>query len=1221
MLKALELVGFKSFADKTRFEFPRGITAVVGPNGSGKSNVVDAIKWVLGEQSVKSLRGKEMADVIFNGSGSRPPLHSAETTLTFDNADGLLPIETPEVQITRRVYRSGDGEYLINRQPCRLRDIRDLFSGTGAATEAYSVIEQGKVDILLQSSPRDRRVIFEEAAGISRFKAKKVESLRRLERVEQNLLRLADIVDEVENQLRGVRKQATKAQRYKEYSDRLQGLRTQVGLADWRQLGKRLASITAEATAIADEVSRNRAQAEALEDRGESLELEIAELGERVRVCESRVAENRERIATHESTIEHERERCRELEREQERYRGQLALLLTRAGSLQENWKATQAAVRAAEEEHHAVVRRLAIGEQALGELSDQLRRLTEENESRRASHTELLRLAAAASNQITSLEQQAAAAQLAIERHDERQDELATLVASAAAELESCQRALEQAQHQVEQCGRALASARVALAEAIAERRVALDQLGSLRERHGRASERAALLTELEQRQEGLAHGVRDLLLRARQESTGPLSRIRGLVAELLQADIEMAPLVDVALGPIAQYLVVDAGNRFMEELDPVALGIQARVGFVGVDFALPPTWLDELDLSSEPGVIGRGDQFVQAAPEMTGLARRLLGRTWFVERLEHALRLFAGVATGLQFVTLAGEVLAPDGTIVLGPPPGATGLISRKSELRALAQQIAELEVNIADQDALARRLAGQVSEREEGVQSAVDAEKQSHEQFAESRLARGAAEERHRQLASQTTIVLRDRRRAVEQRQSSEHALASARGRLEAIETELAERDREITAAKQHIDQLEAERQALARQATGAQVQGAKSEERLANLRGQLQQLEQDHEERQRAIAERREHLADAERRAAQAEWTILQAESELALVYLNKEESVRESSRLIALREKLRPERGAIVQEAQAIRLELRNLEERLHAKELAAGEVRFERDALAARLREDYGIELSQLEHQPTPDELHQREQVDEEIAELRRRIAAIGNVNLGALDELGELEARYESLSSQFKDLSSAKRSLEQIIQRINADSRRLLSENIETVRGHFQELFRKLFGGGQADIVLEEGVDILDCGMEIIARPPGKEPRNISLLSGGEKTLTCVALLLAIFRSRPSPFCVLDEVDAALDEANIERFIGVLQEFLAWTQFIIVTHSKKTMTCAQTLYGVTMQESGVSKRVSVRFEDVSDNGEFCWHGGADADSSGQQAAGGEVAGDETQAA
>jgi chromosome segregation protein len=399
--------------------------------------------------------------------------------------------------------------------------------------------------------------------------------------------------------------------------------------------------------------------------------------------------------------------------------------------------------------------------------------------------------------------------------------------------------------------------------------------------------------------------------------------------------------------------------------------------------------------------------------------------------------------------------------------------------------------------------------------------------------------------------------------------------------------------MSAGVSQLNELEQARQRFGREAGATKIEMVKSEQRLGHLRGQKSQLERDQQERGRALADSRSHLEVCQERLQDASRNILRAESEVAELYLRKEAYAAEAERHLQTRENWRELKSSLSAESQRIRARIRKLEARLHAKELAAGEVRHERTTLVDRLREDYNIDLAELEHTPTDEELQERAEVEREIGELRGKLNSIGGVNLDALEELDELEARYATLSSQYQDLSSAKASLESIIGKINADSRRLFADTLEVVREHFQTLFRKLFGGGHADIILEEGVDILDSGIEIVARPPGKEPRSISLLSGGEKTLTCVALLLAIFRSRPSPFCVLDEVDAALDEANIERFIGVLQEFLTWTQFIVVTHSKKTMTCASTLYGITMQESGVSKRVSVRFEDVSDNGEI----------------------------
>jgi chromosome segregation protein len=397
----------------------------------------------------------------------------------------------------------------------------------------------------------------------------------------------------------------------------------------------------------------------------------------------------------------------------------------------------------------------------------------------------------------------------------------------------------------------------------------------------------------------------------------------------------------------------------------------------------------------------------------------------------------------------------------------------------------------------------------------------------------------------------------------------------------------------AIAERIRNLEADWQIRNRETTETKVELAKSEERLRNLRARMMQYEEGRQERGRAIAESREALSLCSRRAEEARWNILRAESEVAEQYLRKESFAARTVELVNRREEVQQHRSALSAEIQRVRGRIRKLEEKIHTRELSANEIRHERTTLADRLREDYGIELAELDHEPTSEEQRQREEVQQEIDELRRKINNLGNVNLEALEELQQLEDRYNSLATQYKDLASAKNSLQRIIDKINTDSRQLFSDTLQTVKGHFQTLFRDLFGGGHADIVLEEGVDILESGIEIVARPPGKEPRSISLLSGGEKTLTCVALLLAIFRSRPSPFCVLDEVDAALDEANIDRFIKVLQDFPAWTQFIIVTHSKKTMTCANTIYGVTMQESGVSKQVSVRFEDVSDDGEI----------------------------
>jgi len=1216
MLKALELVGFKSFADKTRFEFPRGITAIVGPNGSGKSNVVDAIKWVLGEQSVKSLRGKEMADVIFNGSGSRRALNSAEITLTLDNSRGVLAVDTPEVHISRRVYRSGESEYLINRQPTRLRDIRDLLAGTGMGTQAYSVIEQGKVDVLLQSSARDRRVIFEEAAGISRFKARKVEALRRLERVEQNLLRLSDIVDEVDNRLRSVKLQANKARRYKEYMDRLQELRTQVALVDWTRLTERLEGFEGELSALSGQRDAAAAEAEALEARVLEAETRAGDLTEAIRDYESQTAADRERIAAGESTIEHERARSRDLEQEIARHRRQLAAMNLRAGGLEQQLRLTRQTVEAVEAEQRQAARQLAEHERGLTEIIARLDRLRAESHERRSGHMDQMRAAAALGNRISALESQAQAALALRERCQSRLGEMDEHLAALAAQIRDLQQQRDALAAEAARQDERVGSARARLEQHGAERDQRQADLALLLNRRTAVAERVKVLEELEKRSEGLSPGVKEVLALARSGPPGPFRQVCGLVADLLRVSVESAALIDIALGEAAQHVVVRPGRELLEYLQSQPQAFSGRVGFVWLDGPPERERAEEVSFDGWPGVLGRADRFVECESLYEPLARRLLGRTWVVEKLEHAVTLAQTPQRSCSFVTLAGEMLAADGTLTVGPRQTSTGLISRRSELRALRAQLAELDTRAAQAEAAQLRLQEQIARDQQQLQAALAEQKQSAEALVQHTHKLVAAEERNAQMTEQRAELEAELRSTAAQQESVAGALDEARREQQAHQAALADTESELSRLVHEIEQWEAEQANRGREATGSKVELAKGEERLGNLRAQMRQFEESQSERQRALAESREELSQCLRRAGEAQWSILRAESEIAELYLRKESFTARTAQLVQQREALQAERSQIAADAQRIRSKARKLEEKIHAKDLAANEVRLERTALADRFHEDYGIVLADLERAPTEEEKRRREQVQAEIDELRQKINNLGNVNLEALEELEQLESRHTTLSAQYRDLADAKASLQRIIERINADSRRLFAETLETVRAHFVQLFRDLFGGGQADIVLEEGVDMLESGIEIVARPPGKEPRSISLLSGGEKTLTCVALLLAIFRSRPSPFCVLDEVDAALDEANIDRFTKVLQDFLAWTQFIIITHSKKTMTCADTIYGVTMQESGISKQVSVRFEDVSDNGEF-----SVPPPSGEDAPPAAASGEETQAA
>ncbi len=1208
MLKALELAGFKSFADKTRFEFPAGITVVVGPNGSGKSNVVDSIKWVLGEQSVKSLRGKEMADVIFNGSGARRGMNAAEVTLTFNNADHSLALDTPEVHITRRVYRSGEGEYLINRSPCRLRDIRDLLTGTGMGTQAYSVIEQGKVDVLLQSSPRDRRVIFEEAAGISRFKLRKLEALRRLERVDQNLLRLSDIIEEVDGRLRTVRAQAGKARRYKEYTDRLQELRTQVGLVDWRRLTQRLTEFEKEVGSLAAERDSLAATAEASEARLLDTDGRIGGLNEAIRQAEGRIAANRERIAGQESTIQHERSHGRELEDEIARCRRQLLDLGTRADDLEQEFHGTTRAVREAEEQQRGIAQQVTEGERALTEVMARLDRLRGEHEQRRTAQLEQMRQASGLASETSVLESQATAAEAVRQRSRDRIAELDRQLVALAADLDRLRQA-----RRVGTAGRR--------AGGPAGRRQAGPR--PIAAGIGRPARRTGRLGAAPQRGGGTGR-------RARRTRTPPRGAQRGgegSAGPRRQPAERALPrrLRDGGRPVLGERRGGAAGGRGLGPGGPARRG-RGQQGTVGslagavAAFHRPRGFL----MARRPvaGDAAGGSRF--AGPARSAGPRRPLRRDRAalrrpgaaaagtdLDRRETQPRPRSGPLgrRGLSFVTLAGELLEADGTLTVGPRQLAAGLISRRSQLRALKSQLGELEGKIGEGRTALAGLQQRIAQQQQRLERCEAEHRQALDALGEQRLKISAAEERRAQFDQQREMLEGEFRAAEEQHETSLGRLAEARQRRAQLDAALAEMEGRLAGLEEQIVALEGQRQARNRETTETKVELAKSEERLRSLHARLRQVEEGRQERVRAIADGQGQLADCLRRAETSGWSILRAETEIAELYLRKESLSGETVEHVNQRELLQQQRADLTAEAQRLRGKVRKIEERLHVQDLAANQVRVERSALVQRLHEDYGIDLAAADGEAAdPQQQHEREAVQEEIDELRRKIDAIGSVNLEALEELDTLEVRYKTLSEQHQDLAAAKAALEKIIDKINTDSRRLFAETLQTVRGHFQQLFRDLFGGGHGDIVLEEGVDILESGMEIVARPPGKEPRSISLLSGGEKTLTCVALLLAIFRSRPSPFCVLDEVDAALDEANIDRFTKVLHDFLAWTQFIIVTHSKKTMTCADTIYGVTMQESGVSKQVSVRFEDVSEDGQIRPERPADADSQSQAA-------------
>ena len=1194
MLTALELAGFKSFADKARLEIPAGVTCVVGPNGSGKSNVVDAIKWVMGTQSPKSLRGSEMTDVIFNGSAARRPLNAAEVTLEFDNRSGLFELKEDTVRITRRVYRSGEGEYAINGTQCRLKDIRELLAGTGAGTESYSIIEQGRVDAVLRASPKDRRSLFEEAAGISRFRLKKQEAARRLARVEQNLLRLSDIVDEVEGRLRRVRSQAGKAQRYREQAERLKQLRTELGLADWWTATSRLKELDQTIAQTKSQCGELRVEIQAAEQRlhqaGSEAEAEALSAVQRA------LAAAREQIAACDAAATAESQRHDELAEELRHAQRRLVGVRSEpveGASTQQTLRQNLQETRDRAAEQRSVERKiaddLAKQDQSLSALRKSLSEVTERSKQLKQQLQKRQR----EGDRLTALDE---VGQSQLADHQKMLDRLGGQAEEARQELQAAQRQLGQLDRDARTAESAFSEATASAAELRDSLAAHQKTLGEVRASRVRDEHKLAALDDAVTRLETLRNEI-GRLLESEQPGGRPPAKVCGLVADLIHVDFDNAPMIEAALGERAHHLVIDDGDGLLAAFAAQPGVLTTRAVFERLDVKSAGAAVDRIDLAGEQGVMGRADQFVGAEPNCELMVSRLLGRFWIVDNLATARRLASGKGRGLSFVTFKGECLHADGAIALGGTSADGGVLTQHQRAGLLREAIQAQDRRIAE-------LRQAITRTEQQLE---DAEQQST-QLESSR--QGLVTQLSD--AQQLVATLTERSRQLEQEQQrlsatvAHEAKACQEGQYEirAIHEELSEAqaERQQIAAQQEslqqeIEGKELEVTRLKSAATAAHVELVKYEQHAAILSEQIAQHRKSRDQRTSAETDAADVVATLHARLRSSRLALLNKRSELASLWLVHEKQAAEAASLAKRRSREEQDRNRLSRLVTAARQRLEGEQRREQQASLVAERIRTEQANLVRRLQEDYQIDLPEAARAAGPPQaaLTDRTALEREVASLKGEVGSIGSVNLDSLDELDELESRFDQLSSQYQDLAEAKTSLERLSSRISNESRDLFLATVEEVRGHFSELFRRLFGGGEADIVLleEEGGDPLDAGVDIAASPPGKELRSLSLMSGGEKTMTCVALLLAVFRTKPSPFCVLDEVDAALDEANIGRFTGVLSEFLSSTQFIVVTHSKKTMTGADTLYGVTMQESGVSKQVAVRFEDVGEDGQI----------------------------
>jgi chromosome segregation protein len=1179
MLKQLELVGFKSFAERTVFEFGPGVTAVVGPNGSGKSNVVDAVRWIMGEQSAKSLRGGGMTDVIFNGSATRKSLGLAEVSLTLQNDKRFLNVDADEVQITRRVYRDGTGEYLINKQPARLRDIKEMFLGSGAGVDAYCIIAQGRVEALLQASSQERRFILEEAAGISRFRLKKLETLRKLEQVEQNLQRVRDIQEELHRQLQSVRLQAAKAERYREYTEELKRLRVALALQEWHQDTLKLQAASAELATHKQTLQDRSAEAAAQKLRLIELEAQLAQEEGQARHYEATLSSLREQAAVNEGAIKHETATLADLEGTLKALGERRELLTTQERRLIAILDSLQLQVNELEAARATASQRLVEVEQAQKTTVRRLAELREKMQRGKETLYERLQASARAHNDLVSLRAQADSLRQHRRRLGEKHAQTQGTLTAIDLELKS----LEAREQDTTDRMAALREALVEVRERKEQAGIQLEELTGRwtadRERHSGLSSRIQVLDALEKSREGVGAGVRKILELSSQEIE-TWRGVVGMIADLILVDREYAGLVDTVLGDQAQALFVTDWETVQAGLHSLGEDLPGRVS------VLPASSLAGEKTALLPGLEPLARYVGTLQPEWSALAEHLLANTWIVEHLDQA-RQWALHYPGHRFITRRGELLDEQGLISLGPDRDEHGFLSRKSELRELRHQTRELEIQIAQHEqeihdvrSAVARLSAQEEQTEQGLQVLVEESAGLRSQLQQKRLqGQDLAEEvRVRQhelstLEEELARLVQDESVTQQKANASEQAAQCLQQELQQAETESA-----------NLEALQSQEQEAV---LTAKVAHTKAEAEVGVLADRLEAARLDRAEKQAETESLRRQDEEALSRQASSRAAIAQAQAILEAGIADRARTEAEHQETLQRMQQLRQEAQSLRETTQSLTQEWQQLVDRVHARELEVSELRLRMDGLSVRLQEEHEVQLIELyvAYSP-PDEPLDAAATQDRVNDLRRKIARLGNVSLDSLQELAALETRAAELQKQRDDLAQAKAALDEIIERINADSKKLFKQTYESIRGHFQELFRKLFGGGMADIVLENPDDLLETGVDIVARPPGKEMRNMSLLSGGEKTLTAVALLLAIFKNRPSPFCIMDEVDAALDEANVARFAAVLREFLHLSQFILITHSKKTMAAADVLYGVTMQEAGVSKRVAIRLED-----------------------------------
>jgi chromosome segregation protein len=1195
-LESITLHGFKSFGEKVVVKVLPGITGIVGPNGCGKSNISEAVRWALGEQSAKSLRGHRMEDLIFHGSASRKPVGLAEVGLTFSN-DGALSVPWSEIGVSRRLYRTGESEYLLNNGVTRLRDILDLFAGTGANPRAYSVMDQDKLNHVLTAKPHERRVFIEEAAGIARYKQQRNETQGKLDATRQNLVRVRDVMDEVRRQLGSLERQARKAQQYKT----LHGEKRELSLA---LLAADCAGLTAEAARLDAELGGLRDQEQALRTRVAALGAREATQREAILQSEHHLGDLRQSVQKVQGELERLLERreqmgvqVRELNEEAARLEEDLRAAAERLVALAAEREGVQSALgdaQVAVSTHGAAAAGLEL------ELDQHRQSLVSGRERLEALRLEQVRAAA----QRTDLMREAGELRERQAQLGRRAERLAGELAGAEAEADRLARhraVLETARDRVLAELTTLAGERERLETRLAERErdLAAAETRLAEGRVALASRRSSYeaLRELDRVREGYGAGVRAVFSADGRPS---VAGVVGTVADLLEVPTGLEHAVEAVLGERLQWVIVETFEHAR------AAVFHLRRHEAGAATFLP---LDRLDHGADGLPSGHGAPADADPPHGVGplrgwaaehvtatspaLVRHLLGRVRVVADLEEAEALWRRNGVVATYVTRDGEVLAPTGRLRGGTTDAGAGaehsLLGRKRELRELEAEVAHLTATVEAAQAETAALEADVSTlraRLPLLQRSIHAGEA--ERLAGEKDLEQTVRDQERVLRHRETVQAESRQVALELGETAA-TLGVLEQRITAASEAEALHERAMVGVREELERAQARDEALVAELTGCRVEYASASERVEALGRELARLDQ-------IEADLHQRQDTTRQRQAQLRERIVWLADERARTDLSAREIAVERDRVEEEARVAGQHHDGLLAELRAVETETRAVESnvsavvgRIHALELQATEGRVRLEELVQEAWRAYGIEAPALHglHDPARD----LDAARARVLELDEKLAAIGAVNLVADDEYRELDERLTFLRTQHDDLVGSMKDLEKALRGMTRTAQERFAQAFDEVNGHFGRIFERLFEGGRAELRLveaEEGGDPLDTGVELMAQPRGKRLQAVSLMSGGERALTGLALLFAIFYFRPSPFCVLDEVDAPLDDANIHRFLRVLRELTSQTQFLVITHNRKTMEAADVLYGVTMEEPGLSKLVSVNLNAAS---------------------------------